>query len=92
MAIPPTSTSTSQPNPVWPAETSTAITPSDTVNLAVVSRAIVASTAGNAALTLQNDVDGTYNVYYLAQGVVYPFRVKRVWNTNTAASGIVALN
>jgi hypothetical protein len=71
-----------------------AITPSNTVDLAQVTRALHAHGAGShhdVAVTLANDPDGTSVVLSIAKGDVLPIRVKRVWVTGTTATTIVGL-
>lgn len=77
-----------------PASNGVAVTPSDSVDLANVSRGLLIGTAGNVQVTFvgQSNIPGTTTVLTgLSAGSVYPFRVTRVWSTNTTAGSIVSL-
>jgi hypothetical protein len=72
-----------------PATRAFAITPSDSVNLTVFSRAIYVGGAGNiSVLTLQDNI---VTFTGLLAGSILPIRVKRVNSTATTATGLVAL-
>ena len=66
-----------------------AVTPSDTVDLPFVSRAILPGTAGALKVQLQGAAGPV--VLTVAAGVVLPVRATRVYATGTTATGIVAL-
>ena len=68
-----------------------AVTPSDTVDLAYVSRAIYVGGAGNLAVLLSGDA-AAVTLIAVAVGSVLPLRVKRVMATNTTATNLVALS
>lgn len=73
---------------------SVAITPSDTTDLAQVTRAIHAHGAGSnhdVVVTLANDPDGSSITLAVSKGDILPIRVKRVWSTGTTATTIVGL-
>lgn len=68
-----------------------AVTPSDTVNLTNVAKALYIGGAGNVAVYME-DAPLTTVVFNNAQaGSVLPIRVVRVLATNTTATGIVSL-
>jgi hypothetical protein len=71
-----------------PASHLEAVTPSDTVDLPNVSRALNVATAGQLRLTT---VGGTTQSVYVAAGMAFPVRARRVWQTGTTATGIVAM-
>ena len=63
------------------------ITPSDTVDLTIPTRAIFLSVAGNLKMTTVNGT--TVTMVGLSAGVLHRIRVRRVWATGTGASGIM---
>lgn len=71
-----------------PATGAVHVSPSDTVNLATVSRALNAGTSGSVQVTM---LDGGVVSLTIAAGSVLPVRVTRVWATGTTATGLVAL-
>jgi len=68
----------------------TAITPSNTTDLANVTNALYVGTSGNVQVLFEGDT-----VPVVLKGVVagnfYPFHIKRVYVTNTTAADLVAL-
>lgn len=78
-----------------PAENAAVVTPSDTVNLLVLTRGVVVGVAGNISVEMMGT--GTSGgsshsvVIPVSAGIVYPIRVSRVNSTSTTATGIVAL-
>lgn len=76
-----------------PAENAVAVTPSDTVNLLVTTRALTAGVAGNLSLEMMGtNGTGTHTVIVaVLAGLIYPLRATRVNSTNTTATSIVAL-
>ena len=64
------------------------IMPSDAQDLPVVTKALNAATAGLVRVTTER---GTVADVFLAAGVVFPLRVRRVWATGTSATGLRAL-
>lgn len=83
-------TPTWQPGIEAPATRAVAITPSDTVNLAEVSRGLYVGTAGNATILLGDDTSAVVFTG-LAAGLVYPLQVKRVNAGSLTAGNLVAL-
>ena len=72
-----------------PAEGAFAVTPSDSAELAKVSRGIWVGVAGDVTLSMINgDVVLFTN---MAAGTVHPLRVRKVFSTGTAATNIVAV-
>lgn len=65
-----------------------AVTPDDATDLAQVSRALNAATAGTIRVTTREGTTGSITV---AAGIIIPIRVRRIWATGTTATGIVAL-
>lgn len=76
-----------------PATTGEAVTPSDTAgtgDLTSISRALWVGTGGDLAVVM---ADGTaLTLANVPSGTLLPLRVKRVADTNTTASDIVALS
>jgi hypothetical protein len=84
----------------WPAEylsdqssSCVAVSPSDSVDLTQIPKAIYVGTGGNIAMVLASDSGGSAVTFKNVQsGAVLPVRPIRVYNTNTTATDIVALN
>ncbi|ARO14916.1 hypothetical protein BVG79_01572 [Ketogulonicigenium robustum] len=72
-----------------PAVQAAAITPSNTVDLPNVPRAIYATTAGNLRVTML--AGGEPVTLPVLVGVPLPVRVQRVWATGTTAAGLVGV-
>jgi hypothetical protein len=62
-----------------------AVTPNDSTDLAIFTRAIRANVAGTIKITGYDKVDTTCN--FLA-GETRPIRARRIWSTGTTATGI----
>lgn len=74
---------------MWPASGVEAVTPHDTNELTVVSRALWVGSAGDLAVLM---VDGTTATFVgIPAGTLMPLRVRRVNSTDTTASSIVSL-
>lgn len=73
-----------------PATKAVAVTPSDTDELATVSRALYVGGAGNLSLILAGD-SSAVTFTGVPAGTILPFRVKQVKSTSTTATAIVAL-
>jgi hypothetical protein len=72
-----------------PAAGASAITPSDTENLAEPCRGIWVGVQGNLKVTM---IDGDVVTFpAMAAGVVHPIQIRRVWATDTTATGIVGV-
>lgn len=67
-----------------------AVTPSDSANLAEVSRALWVGGAGNIAILADEDSVAVL-ISGVPAGTVLPIRARRVNSTNTTATLIVAL-
>lgn len=65
------------------------ITPSDTEDLPIVSRALNVSTTGQVRVTT---ISGTTQSVFVAAGITFPVRARRVWATGTTTTGIVAMS
>lgn len=73
----------------FPAEHAETVTPSDSVDLGVVSRSLYVGSAGNVSVVMLSGATVTFaNV---TSGSMLPIRVSRVRSTNTTASSIVSL-
>ena len=72
-----------------PAVQAVEVTPSDTVDLSEVSRAINVATSGAVRVTT---VGGTTATIQVAAGIAFPIRATRIWDTGTTAVNIVALS
>ena len=66
-----------------------AIAPDDATDVAQVTRAIMVSVAGNVSVVLKSG--DAVTLPNLMAGFVYPFRVARVLDTGTTATGIKGL-
>ncbi|MEP3638196.1 MAG: hypothetical protein ABJN14_13165 [Paracoccaceae bacterium] len=71
-----------------PATHLVAVTPSDTVDLTFVSRAINVGQSGYVRLTTTG---GETETIYIAAGGAFPIRATRVWATGTTAAALVVL-
>ena len=73
-----------------PATNAVLITPSDSVDLTSVSRAVYVGGAGDMKVTMQDS--GTVLFSGIPAGTTLPIRVSRIWSTTTTASTIIALS
>ncbi|MGB0911956.1 MAG: spike base protein, RCAP_Rcc01079 family [Phaeobacter italicus] len=71
-----------------PAVRALEITPDDGTDLSEFSRALNVATSGTVRITTLEDNIVTL---FVAAGIAFPIRVRRVWATGTTAGGIVAL-
>ena len=71
-----------------PASHLLAVTPSDSQDLQIASRGINVATTGTVRVTTVSDETATV---YIAAGLAFPLRVKRIWATGTTATGIVVM-
>lgn len=71
-----------------PARNLSEITPSDTEDLAIFSRALNVAESGFVAVTT---IAGDEGRVFLAAGSIFPLRVRRIWATGTTATGIACL-
>ncbi len=65
------------------------ITPDDAADIAQVTRAVMVSGAGDLSVVLKSG--DMMTLPNMMAGVVYPFRIARVLDTGTTASGIKGL-
>ena len=72
-----------------PAGEAEAVTPSDTTELPRVTRAFYVGSAGNVKVKLHDD--SVILFYGMLAGMLYPLRVKQIYDTDTTAYDIVAL-
>ncbi len=72
-----------------PASKLSAITPDDATDLPLAGRALNVATSGAVTVTT---VDGTTATVYVAAGIAFPVRARRIWATGTTATGIVAMS
>lgn len=73
-----------------PARSAEAVTPSDTVDLAAVSRALWVGTGGDLTVIMQDGI--TVALLNVPDGSLLPICVSRVKSGGTSASDIVALS
>ena len=69
------------------------VTPSDSADLAYVTRGIMLGSSGTLQVTMIGNEEGsgeTVEITGLATGVIHPICASRIWNTNTSASNICA--
>jgi hypothetical protein len=71
------------------AEHAFAVTPSDSTDLAFVTRGLYVGVGGDVRVTMMSGDGATF--VGLAGGMVHPLRVSRVFATNTTATSIVGL-
>lgn len=74
-----------------PAEMGFSITPDDANDLDRPARFINVASTGTVRATLTAMEDGTTVDLFVAAGVPFPARIKRLWATGTTATGIVGL-
>ena len=72
-----------------PATSGFPITPNDTAELATLPRGILLGAGGDVAVTFQDGA--TVTLKNLAEGVIYPVRVRAVLATGTTATDIVGI-
>ena len=72
-----------------PADNAAAVTPSDSTDLAFISRALYVGGAGNIIVTMAGGGDVTFSA--VPAGSILPVRVTRVKATSTTATSIVNL-
>lgn len=65
------------------------ITPDDAADLSAASRALNVAQSGLIRLTTTS---GSTATVFVAAGVAFPVRARRIWATGTTAAGIVALS
>lgn len=70
-----------------PGQHAAVVTPNDSADLATFARALIIGVAGNVKV----DTVGGETVMIPAVAGVLPVRVRRVYSTDTTASGIVAI-
>jgi len=85
-----TAASKSQAGLAYPAEHAEAVTPSDSTDLTVVSRALWIGGAGNISVVMVSGA--TVTISGIAAGTILPIRVSRVRSTSTTATLIVAFS
>lgn len=77
-----------QPGLESPASRLIPVTPSDTADLPMASRALNVAQAGFVRVTT---IAGDTGQVHIAPGIPFAIRVSRIWATGTTATGIVAL-
>lgn len=69
------------------------VTPSDTDELPYITRSVFVGTGGNMRVTLEckngNDIGQSILYINLPSGAQYPWRVRKIWATDTTADNIV---
>lgn len=71
-----------------PASRAMAVTPDDAADLLVATRALSVATSGFVQLTT---VQGDIARLFIASGVPFPIRARRIWATGTTATDIIGL-
>ena len=71
-----------------PYDNASMVTPSDSADLAYVTRSLWIGAQGTLKVTMLGGGDVTFNV---SQHMELPIRVTRIWSTGTSASDVVAL-
>jgi len=72
-----------------PSDYAVAVTPSDSADLAKVSRGLYVGASGDVKVDLASGETVTFVA--LAAGIVHPLQVRRVYSTDTTATDIVAV-
>jgi len=85
-----TYTSNGKSNLESPATQAFAITPSDSTDLAQVTRAIYTGTGGDITCILADDTSSV-TFQFVPAGAILPLRVKRILSTGTTSSGMIGL-
>lgn len=75
--------------PGAPAREAVSVSPSDTVDLEYVTRALWVGGAGDVKVSMIDG--GEVTLAGIPAGTLLPIRVKRVWSTGTTGTSIVAL-
>lgn len=73
------------------ARSAVAVVFSDSTDLAVLPRALYIGVSGDLEVTLADDTTGTHVVFKAVPVGILPVRAKRVWNTLTTATNVLAL-
>jgi hypothetical protein len=76
------------PTLTTPATNIEEITTSDTNDLGFLTTGLNAATSGKVRITTEA---GTITDIFLAPGIVFPLRIRRVWATGTTATGLRGL-
>lgn len=74
----------------YPAEHAEAVTPSDSTDLLIVSRALFVGSGGNIAVVMASGAAVTFTG--VTSGSILPVRVSRVKSTGTTASSITSIS
>lgn len=74
----------------YPAEHAEAVTPSDSTDLLIVSRALYVGSGGNIAVVMASGAAVTFTG--VLTGAILPVRVSRVKSTATTATSIVSIS
>lgn len=77
-----------QPGLESPATGLASVTPDDATDLPITSRALNVASSGEIRLTT---IRGDTETVYVAAGIAFPVRARRVWATGTTASGVVVM-
>ena len=77
-----------QPSLQSPASYVEMVTPNDSQDLTTFGRALNVATTGTVRLTT---VKGDVATVFVAAGIVFPVRARRVWATGTTATDIAVL-
>lgn len=64
---------------------------SDTVDLTRFGRALWITAAGNVVIQATEDADSEKQTYAVTEGLWVFVEIKRIWSTNTTATGFVAV-
>lgn len=79
-----------EPGLTAPAQQAFAVTPSDSVDLSLVTRGIYVGAGGDLrVLLLGNSSPVTFS--NLAGGISHPLRIRRVYATGTTATGLIGV-
>jgi len=77
---------------VDPIVSAAAVTPNDSTDLSYVTRAFMVNAGGDIKVAMLTGGEGDSSVIVTClAGIVYPFRVTRIYATGTTATGITAL-
>jgi hypothetical protein len=74
-----------------PARNAYLVSPNDSVDLPITTRALMVNNPGDVKVEFARDIEGAAVVLKLAASTVYPFCIRRIWANGTTATQITAL-
>lgn len=80
-----------QPSLTSPGEDGFEIIPNNDADLSRVTRGVNVHTSGIVRFTLSRQEDGQFIDLFVAAGIAFPIRAKRIWASGTTATNITGL-